>query len=274
MRVYPLLLATVAVLFSASSVQAQRRTKGFTVLQPQVQAELPLSGNDYLFGALNLQHFDTDLEATPLFSGQGLRLGYEHFFNDQWSWGAVLNGQRVQTTSFYSAASYSHFLLPEVFGRHWNTLGSVNFRQRLAIGYTWPLDVANSGRFLASLRLDVDRIFPLGSSGLALRPRLALEPVTYLRFQRDANEAKEPFLDFSELRGEVGVRLSPRFDFTPWFSWQNSYSIALPQYNADGTVKIPGGNSRYVQPAVGLDLRITLGKNAGSAERRQLPTQY
>lgn len=274
MRIPFFLLATVAVLFSTTSAQAQRRTKGFTVLQPQAQVELPLSGNDYLFGALNLQHFDTDLEATPLFSGQGLRLGYEHFFNDQWSWGAVLNGQRVQGTSLYSPATYSHLLLPEVFGRHWNTLGSVNFRQRLAIGYNWPLDVAASGRFLSSLRLDVDRVFPLGSSGLALRPRLAVEPVAYLRFQREDFEAKEPFLDFSELRGEVGVRLSPRFDFTPWFAWQNSYSIALPQYNADGTVKIPGGNSRYVQPTVGLDMRVTLGNTARNTERRQLPTQY
>lgn len=274
MRTSFLFLAAAVVLCSITSAQGQGRTKGFTVLQPQAQVELPLSGNDYLFGAFNVQHFDTNLEATPLFPGQGLRVGYEHFFNDQWSWGAVLNGQRVKSASFYSPAAYSHFLLPEVFGRHWNTLGKVNFRQRLAVGYDWPLDVANSGRFLASLRLDVDRVFPLGSSGLALRPRVAVEPVAYLRFQRDDNEAREPFLDFSELRGEVGVRLSPRFDFTPWFSWQNSYSIALPQYNADGTVKIPGGNSRYVQPVLGLDMRVTLGNTARNAERRQLPTHY
>ncbi|RSK46003.1 hypothetical protein [Hymenobacter perfusus] len=274
MRSIVLSLSALLVVTACFSAQAQRRTKGASVLQPQAQVELPLSGNDYLFGAVNLQHFDTDLEGTPLFSGQGLRLGYEHFFNEQWSWGAVINGQRVQSNSLYAASSYTHVLLPEVFGRHWNTFGSVNFRQRLAVGYNWPLDVTNAGRFLASLRLDVDRVFPLGSTGFALRPRVAFEPVAYLRFQRDEFEAKEPFLDFSELRGEVGVRLSSRFDFTPWFAWQNAYNIALPQYNADGTVKIPGGNVRFVQPTLGLDLRLTLGKSAGSAERRQLPTQY
>ncbi|RSK51241.1 hypothetical protein [Hymenobacter rigui] len=273
MRNFSILLAAVAALALATTAQAQRRTKSFTVLQPQAQVELPLSGNDYLFGAVGVQHFDTKLEATPLFSGQIVRLGYEHFWNDQWSWGAVLNGQRVQNSTLYSSF-YTHTLLPEVFGRHWNTFGSVNFRQRLAIGYNWPLDVANSGRFLAALRLDVDRIFPLGSSGLALRPRVAVEPEAYLRFQREDYEAKEPFLDFSELRGEVGVRLSPRFDFTPWVAWQNSYFIGQPQFNPDGSVKIPGGNGRIVQPVLGLDMRVTLGQRATDTSRRQLPTQY
>jgi hypothetical protein len=273
MRNLPALLAATAVVGLTSTVQAQQRIKGATALQPQAQLELPLSGNDYVFGAVGLQHFDTGLEETPLFSGQSVRLGYEHFWNDQWSWGAVVNGQRVENNTGYSSF-YTHLLLPEVFGRHWNTFGRVNFRQRLAIGYNWPLDVTNSGRFLAALRLDMDRIFPLGNTGFALRPRVAFEPVAYLRFQREDYEAKEPFLDFSELRGEVGVRLSPRFDFTPWFAWQNAYNIALPQYDANGNVKIPGGNSRFVQPVLGLDMRVTLGAAAGSAERRQLPTQY
>ncbi|MBX0291155.1 hypothetical protein K3G63_11925 [Hymenobacter sp. HSC-4F20] len=269
-----LILSTVLVaagLAAALPTQAQRRTKGYTVLQPQAQVEISLTGDDYVFGAFNLQHSSIPLESNPLFTGLGIRLGYEHFFSSAWSWGAILDGQRQQYSLFDNA--YEHFLAPEVFGRHWNTFGSVNFRQRLGVGYLLPLDQADADRFYATLRLDVDRIVPLGNGSLALRPRVAFEPIAYLRFQRDEYEAKEPFLDFSELRGEVGVRLSPRFDFTPWFAWQNSYSIGLPQYDANGNVKIAGGPRRYVQPTVGLDIRVTVGRPA-TAERRQLPTQY
>lgn len=269
MRFTVLSLTALLVVAASIATQAQRRFRVPTMYQPQVQVEVPLSGNDYVFGAVNLQHFDADLAGVPTFPGQGLRLGYEHFASEAWSWGATLSGQRYK---YFANSSATHALAPELFGRHWNTFGQLNFRQRLGVSFVGPLEEYGSGRFLASLRLDVDRVFPLGNGGVALRPRVAFEPVAYLRFQRDEFEAKEPFLDFSELRGEVGVRLSPRFDFTPWFSWQNAYSIALPQFDANGTVKIPGGNSRVVQPTVGLDLRLTLG--AGSAERRQLPTQY
>lgn len=267
-------ILSVGVLLSvaaSTSVQAQRRIRVPAVYQPQAQVEMPLSGDNYLFGAFNLQHFDTGLAQVPTFSGQGFRLGYEHFGSPAWSWGATLEGQRYR---YFTNLSAEYFLAPELFGRHWNTFGQVNFRQRLGVSFAGPLEEYSSGRALASLRLDVDRVFPLGTGGVALRPRIAFEPVAYLRFQRDDFEAKEPFLDFSELRGEVGVRLSSRFDFTPWFAWQNAYSIALPQFDANGNLKIPGGNSRAVQPTVGLDLRITLGNSAGSTERRQLPTQY
>ncbi|WP_354582117.1 hypothetical protein [Hymenobacter sp. UYP22] len=247
-----------------ASAQAQRRTVGDLTLLPQVQGEYSLRGDDYVFAAFNLiPNIYSYSPSGSTFAGGEIRVGYEHFWNNQWSGGGRL---------FLSQLG-GRQLEPEVFARHWNTWGTVNFRQRLGLRYRIPLDGPEE-RALAALRLDVDRVFPLGSSGLALLPRLAVEPVAYLRFQREDYEAKEPFLDFSELRGEVGVRLSPRFDFTPWFSWQNSYSIALPQYNADGTVKIPGGNSRYVQPILGLDMRVTLGNGVKSAERRQLPTQY
>ena len=255
------LVGSLAILLlTAGQAIAQRRTVGDVVVQPQVQGEYSLHGDDYVFVGFNLL---TNGSSGSTFAGGQLRAGYEHFWNQQWSWGT-----RVEV-SHYS----QNILTPEVFARHWNTFGSVNFRQRLGLRYRIPFDDSQE-RALVGLRLDVDRIFPVGSSGLMLRPRLSAEPIAYLRFQREDYEAKEPFLDFSELRGEVGVRLSSRFDFTPWFSWQNSYNIALPQYNADGSVKIPGGNSRYVQPVLGLDLRLTLGQPADNTERRQLPTQY
>ncbi|AHJ99139.1 hypothetical protein [Hymenobacter swuensis] len=260
MRLPVFLLTAAVVLTLATSTHAQRRTAADLAFQPQVQAEVALKGDDYVYVAFNLVRTNY---SSGTFAGGQLRAGYEHFWNTQWS-----GGGRIFVTRYDDAV-----LEPEVFARHWNTIGQVNFRQRLGLRYNIPFN-SPTERALASLRLDVDRIFPLGSSSVALRPRVAFEPVAYLRFQREDFEAKEPFLDFSELRGEVGVRLSPRFDFTPWFSWQNTYSIALPQYNADGTVKIPGGNTRFVQPTLGLDLRLTLGNQAGAAERRQLPTQY
>jgi len=260
MRLPVFLLAATVSLVLATSTQAQRRTAADLAFQPQIQAEVALKGDDYVYVAFNLVRTNY---SSSTFAGGQLRIGYEHFWNTQWS-----GGGRVFVTRYDDAV-----LEPEVFARHWSTLGQVNFRQRLGLRYNIPFN-SSIERALASLRLDVDRVFPLGSMGFALRPRVAFEPVAYLRFQRDEFEAKEPFLDFSELRGEVGVRLSSRFDVTPWFAWQNAYSIALPQYNADGTVKIPGGNARFVQPTLGLDLRLTLGRSAGSAERRQLPTQY
>ncbi|MCA8831666.1 hypothetical protein [Hymenobacter pini] len=270
MRKLSFFLTMMAVLSLAAGAQAQRRYVSHTALQPQVIAEIPLAGDDYVFGALGLLR---DGYSTSYFSGARLRAGYEHFQNQHWSLGTTLDVKVDPLWSIGEVSTEYTQLTPEVFARHWGLLGQFNFRQRGALRYVAPLS-QNKARFQAALRLDVDRIFPLSSGGLALRPRVALEPVAYLRFQRDETEAKERFLDFSELRGEIGVRLSPRFDFTPWFSWQNTYFIAQPQFNPDGSVKIPGGNGRIVQPVVGLDMRVTLGPRAKETERHQLPTQY
>lgn len=271
MRYLPLVLA--AALLLALPTTAQRRIRVATALQPQAQFELPLTGDDYVFGAFNLQHLRNQFAGTPTFPVQSLRLGYEHFISSSWSWGATLHGTRVEDVYRFGVPDDAAYVLtPEVFGRHWNTFGSVNFRQRLGLLYPIDLDETGSSRLAASLRLDVDQVFPLGGGSLALRPRVAVEPIAYVRFQRDETEVKEPFLDFSQLRGEVGVRLSPRFDFTPWFAWQNSYFTSLPQFDMNGNVTIPSRTIRYAQPVVGLDMRMTLGSSA--PERRQLPTHY
>ncbi|WP_426493158.1 hypothetical protein [Hymenobacter sp. 102] len=264
MRYFLIGLLASASLFGASSALAQRRFVSDLMVLPQVQAEYSLKGDDYVFAAFNLiPNIYSNTSVGSTFLGGEFRIGYEHLWNTSWSGGGRL---------FASSLEYEQ-LEPELFVRHWNAFGSVNFRQRLGLRYRIPLSGPEE-RALAGLRLDVDRIFPLGSSGLALRPRIAVEPVAYLRFQREDYEAKEPFLDFSELRGEVSVRLSPRFDFTPWVAWQNSYFIGQPQFNPDGSVKIPGGNGRIVQPVLGLDMRVTLGQRATDTSRRQLPTQY
>ncbi|UYZ62941.1 hypothetical protein [Hymenobacter weizhouensis] len=271
---HSILLLAAALLLALPSV-AQRRLTYPTLLQPQAQIEIPLTGDSYLFGAFNLQHLNLPVVENPAFPIQNIRLGYERFSTSAWSWGATVNGQRDEYRKWAgSSAEVLYTVTPEVFGRHWNTFGSVNFRQRLGVQYLAFLNEADrANRLASSLRLDVDRVFPLGSGRLALRPRVAAEAVTYLRFQRDEDEEKEPFLDFSELRGEVGVRISPRFDFTPWFAWRNQYYTELPQYDVDGNLTIAGGTVRNVQLTVGLDLRLTLG-SAPDAERRQLPTQY
>ncbi len=75
------------------------------------------------------------------------------------------------------------------------------------------------------------------------------------------------------MRAEVGVRVSPRFDFTPWLASQTSYLNALPQYDIDGN-QISGGPTNLLTPVVGLDLRLTLFRGGAPFERRQLPTQH
>jgi hypothetical protein len=160
---------------------------------------------------------------------------------------------------------------PELYVRHWNTLGGFNFRQRLGLEYNIP-GGASQSRALARLRLDLDRVVPVGR--VLLRPRLAYEGLAFLRLQRDQNEPKERVIDFTALRAEAGVRLSDHFDFTPWFAHQSAYAFVLPQTDAKGTLTIPGGRRNFITPAIGVDVRYTLFKGKQVFERRQLPTQH
>ncbi|GAB3305232.1 hypothetical protein [Hymenobacter tenuis] len=271
MRILPVLLAALALLTSASA-KAQRRATGNLGLLPEVQAEVALSGDDYVLLALRAPIQTGTFRGTQL-DQVGVRVGYESFWSDQWSWGAELRADSYDTYRSSDATDIQVDIRPQVFLRHWATLGSVNFRQRLGLEYWIPGETGPQSRALANLRLDVDKVFALNER-VALRPRISVEPQAYLRFQRDEDELKERVIDFSSLRGEVGVRLSPRIDFTPWFAWQSNYYFSLTQTDSNGTITIPGGKGRYTQPILGLDLRMTLGGNAQNADRRQLPTQH
>ncbi|GAA4377004.1 hypothetical protein [Hymenobacter koreensis] len=258
-----LLAAVLAALAFPFTAAAQRRSVADPVYLPEAQVEVALQGDDYVFGSINLVTNNGNLGGT--FAQGQFRLGYEHFWNEQWSWGGTLTGARgpVVTTT----------VVPELLLRHWNTFGSVNFRQRLGLRYAVPFDEEGvRSRALAALRLDVDRVFALGRIGL--RPRLAVEPVLFVRLQRDDEDVKEPFLDFANLRAEIGCRVSDHFDFTPFFAYQSAYSFVLAQFDANGNIRIPAGLFSSVQPVLGVEARVTLFKGEKSTERRQLPTQY
>ena len=121
-----------------------------------------------------------------------------------------------------------------------------------------------SNRAHARLRLGLDREFAVGSR-VKLRPRLAYEALTYLRFQRDENQNKERFIDFGNARAEVGVRVSPRFDFTPWVA------IANPVHQCAGAVRperhnpVSGGRTNLLTPTSASTCASLLGQNALSS---------
>jgi len=260
-----------ALLLTATVATAQRRTVNSIRMLPQLQAEYALHGDDYLL--LNLRG--------PIgTAGDGLErlgvlVGYERFWNTQWSGGATLgiDTYRVNLDGGNLNGLYTD-LTPELFVRHWNTFGGFNFRQRLGVTYVVPGARGADSRALTSLRLDLDRLLPVGEK-VVLRPRLAYEGTAWLRFQRDeATQAKERFIDFGYARAEVGVRLSNLFDFTPWFGYQTTYIFALPQTDYLGQITIPGGRLNLITPVLGLDARFTLFRGGRVFERRQLPTQH
>lgn len=274
----PLLLSatvgTFLLALAAKPAVAQSRFTGNWAVLPEVQAELPLSGNDYVFVGISLisQEYSGGLD---VYSGQ-LRLGYEHFWNPSWSWGGTL---RVvpETTGSYGDGDYLGLagnIVPGVLLRHRATLGPLNFSQRLAVEYAIQTDntLDSKSRAHARLRLGLDREFAVGAT-VKLRPRVAYEALAYLRFQRDENQLKERFVDFGNLRGEVGVRLSPRLDLTPWVASQTRYINALVQFDKNGN-PVSGGKVNLLTPTVGLDVRVTLGQGALTADRQPLPTQH
>lgn len=264
--------ALAALLMTGPAAQAQRRAVNSTLLLPEPQAEYALRGDDYLLLGLQAPTRTGGSDGTEL-NQLGLRLAYERFWNPGWSGGATLRGDAY--TSFQGVSDDKNLffnITPELFVRHWNTLGKLNFRQRLGVEYTIPTEPLTDGRALVRLRLDVDRLVPLGK--LALRPRLAYEAFTYLRFQRKETEPKERVLDFGSLRADLGIVLSPHVDLTPWVATSTAYRFVLEQTDIDGNVVVPGGRFNSVTPVVGLDLRYTIFRDKAVFERRQLPTQH
>jgi hypothetical protein len=262
-------LIAALCLATGTTATAQRRGVGDLVLLPEVQAELALKGDDYvLLGVRG----PLKTEGTKGLERLGFNLGYERFWNQSWSGGATLRADFYEGYGGGDVSKLYTDLTPELFVRHWNTLGRFHFRQRFGVEYFSPGGENTEGRALTRLHLDLERPVPIGTSGL-LRPRLAYEAVAFLRLQRDEDEPRERFIDFGTLRAEVGVRVSPHLDFTPWVASQTTYINALPQYDVNGN-ETAGGRTNLVTPVVGLDVRLTLFRGGAPFERRQLPTQH
>lgn len=266
---YFLVLCALFLTFAAA---AQRRSVQSTLLQPELQAEYALKGDDYALLGVRGAVTETNSSRKDL-DRLGINLAYERFWSDTWSGGFALRPDFYRDYRPGTDVNKLYVdVTPELFVRHWNSLGSFNVRQRLSAEYFIPGAEGAEGRALARLRLDLDRVFPLGEK-IALRPRLAYEAAAYLRLQRDEDEPKERFVDFGTLRAEAGVRFSPRFDLTPWLAYGTQYIIALPQFDDQGR-QVSGGRTNQITPQVGLDLRLTLFRGGTPFERRQLPTQH
>jgi hypothetical protein len=269
-RLLPLALLAATLLARPAAAQTRRTTFGVQ-LWPEAQAEVALDGSDYLLlsarGQQNTDNNGTGANGRFLgFDQRRLSVGYEHFLSEHWSIGATLP---------YSSFSNTYALLPEVLLRHRSPLGPLTFGQRLSLEHLFPGQTGAKGATFARLRADLEKAFALGST-VALRPRLSYEAATHLRaFSADDNpDVDERTIQFTSLRAEVGVRLSPAFDFTPWFAYQTQYSFGLAQTDINGNVTIPAGRVNSVAPVLGLDLRYTFLNGQAAEKRQQLPTQH
>ncbi|OGX91989.1 hypothetical protein [Hymenobacter coccineus] len=262
------LLLTLPLLGALGPARAQTsRDANPLVLVPAAQAELALRNGDYLLLNVGTTQFAQEKYLTQTFAA----LAYEHFWGPKWSWGARAVALRYGTGS--------SVLVPEVLLRHRSALGPLTFGQRLSVErrfYTGNFSPSSNQNWVR-LRLDLEKIIPLGgadpATGLALRPRLSFEAATHLRLQKDAGDPGERFIQYTNLRAEVGVRTGPGFDFTPWFAYGADYFATLPQYNVMGQ-QTAGGNVNVRTPLLGLDLRYTFGAGRGAEGRQQLPTQH
>jgi len=252
-------------------------------LWPELQSELGLKNGDYLLLSLRGERTATTYNFGPNrplgFDTRRVALAYEHFWNANWSWGATA---RYESSARFETNTSGDLLVPELLLRHRSTIfGGLTFGQRLGVerqilinrhylGGSGP-----DGQFWTRLRVDVERLFPLGGTadGFALRPRLSYAASTHLRFQKKDTDADERTIQFTSLRGEVGVRLSPAIDFTPWFAYQTQYAQSLVFTDANGN-PVSGGKANYVYPTLGLDVRFTIPSAGAKTDRVQLPTQH
>ncbi|TDN38372.1 hypothetical protein A8B98_23730 [Hymenobacter sp. UV11] len=247
-------------------------------LWPELQGELVLPNGDYLLLALRGERAASGAGSVDRSLGvdtRRARVAYEHFGSATWSYGAT-----VQLVGNGSGTS----VIPEILLRHRSPIfGAVTFGQRLSLernfaasGIAPPLGSGPDGQTWTRLRVDLEKLLPLGSdvTGLALRPRLSYEASTHLRLQKATNDPDERTIQYTSLRGEVGVRLSPSLDFTPWFAYQTAYQQNLVFTDATGTIPVSGGKVNAIYPTVGLDVRFTLLPSGNKADRKQLPTQH
>lgn len=259
-----------ALLLAQPAAAQTRSTLSGLQYWPELQAELALPdhGNDYVLLAVRGQNnSDNNGFSDPTrflgFDERRATLSYEHFWSDKWSIGGGLG---------YFSANKAYVLIPEVLLRHRSPVASFTFGQRLSLERTFPSPTNAKGQTNARLRVDLEKLFPL-TAAVALRPRLSYEAGTHVRLLKSDTDPDERFIQFTSLRAEVGCRVGTRFDFTPWFAYQTSYLVTLPQYDALGN-QTSGGKLNAVAPVLGLDLRYTLLQGADAATRRQLPTQH
>jgi hypothetical protein len=274
MRYYSLLIFITGSCWLATAATAQRRAIRDLTLLPEAQVELALKGNDYMLAGFSLITNSNSSGGT--FAAGQLRLGYEHFWSENWSGGAtlrILGGGNNESGDFLGLSGN---VTPGLLVRHTGKIGSLNFSQRLGLEYAAQissnLNNDNTDRAYTRLRFGLDRVFQL-SEKLSLRPRIAYELATYLRLQRDEEELKERVVDFGNLRAELGVRLSPRIDFTPWVASQTRYFRGLPSLDMNGVI-IRSGKANFITPLVGLDVRLTLPTKGVITDKEQLPTQH
>ncbi|WP_210521028.1 hypothetical protein [Hymenobacter terricola] len=258
-----LLLAGLAA--HPAAAQTRRALYGLQ-LWPELQAELALPGNDYLLLAVRGQNITdnngfNDPSRFLGFDERRVTVGYEHFWDEHWSIGGTLG---------YASFSKIYVVVPEFLLRHRSQLGPLTFGQRLSVERTFPSPTSAKGLTNARLRVDLEKILPIGR--FALRPRLSYEAASHVRFLKSDTDPDERTIQFTSLRGEVGVRLSPQLDVTPWFAYQTSYYFALQQSGSGGI--IPAGRLNVVSPVVGLDVRYSILQGQDAATRQQLPTQH
>jgi hypothetical protein len=289
MRPYLLSLALAGGLLSYSVAHAQttptpaydpsvaHRAIQPLLLWPELQGELALRNGDYLLLALRGERLTESDGYAPRrlgFDTRRITVAYEHFWNARWSWGG---------TARYESRSGSSYdlLVPELLVRHRAPIfGGLTFGQRLSAERLTPVNSSfggsgPDGQYWGRLRVDVERFFFLGdaATGLALRPRISYEASTHLRFQKSSTDPDERTIQYTSLRGEVGVRISPSIDLTPWFAYQTNYLKSLVFSDAKG-IPVSGGKINAIYPTVGLDLRYTILSAGGKADRQQLPTQH
>lgn len=272
---YPTAALLLAVLRAGPASAQSRRSVQGPQLRAELQGELALKNGDYLLLALYGENVPAangstyDNARLLGFDLRGAGVQYEHFWNDRWSYGASL--QHASNSGFKYAQ-------PEMLLRHRSPVGPLTFGQRLGVSRTIPFGsmgrtVEREGATFANLRVDLEKLYPVGGGSFALRPRLSYEAVAHLRLLSKATDAKERTIEFTRLRVEAGCRLNDRFDFTPWFAYGTAYFSTLEQFDAMGNL-VGGGRLNLVTPMVGLDARFTLFSGKTVFERRQLPTQH
>lgn len=250
-------------------------------LWPELQGELTLHNGDYLLLALQGQRSTTDTYSSRTlgFDTRRVALTYEHFWNEHWSWGGTA---RYESAARLEVGNGGDVLAPELLLRHRSPIfGGLTFGQRLSVERQFYVNrhylggSEPGGQNWGRLRIDVERLVPLSSDimGMALRPRLSYAASTHLRFQKADNAADERTIQFTSLRGEVGVRFSSHVDITPWFAYQTVYRQDLV-FTDKNQLPVSGGKINAVYPTLGLDLRFTLIPTGSSANRQQLPTQH
>jgi len=263
---------------AAQSTEKLRRP---VALGPELQAAVALSADNYTYfsvgGRRETENFAGRNPALGL-DYLNLTAGYEHRWQPQWSWGATLRYASEPATFVRRSA-----VVPGLLLRHRAALGPVQFGQRLGVEYAIGEAAYNAAPFpttsvasrtLVRLRLDVEKTIRLGSrpEGFALRPRVSFEPALFLRLQKADLDPDKRTVDFTSLRGEIGVQAGPQLTLTPWVGLLANYSRLLIQTDKNG-VPTSNGKLNTTTPVVGLDLRYTFFARPASADWQQLPTQ-